>query len=115
MVPARRKARWPAPSKDRRSSFSQRFGGALNLNVHFHVVFLDRVFAKNTDGKLAFHPLQAPSQTEIATLLVDIGRRVKKLLRRQGLLRNKPVDAENQGQSAFNACMQPCPEATFGD
>ena len=72
-------------------AFPQRFGGSLNLNVHFHVVFLDGVFAKNTAGKLAFHPLQPPSQTEIATLVADIGRRVKNLLRRRGLLRNNPL------------------------
>ncbi len=81
-------------------AFPQRFGGSLNLNVHFHVVFLDCVFAKNTDGNLAFHPLQAPSQTEIATLVADIGSCVKNLLRRRDLLRNKPVDAENRPGSA---------------
>ena len=78
----------------------------MNLNVHFHVVFLDGVFAKNTDGNLAFHPLQAPSQTEIATVVADLGRRVKNMLRRRGLLRNKPVDDEHEGQSALDACMQ---------
>ena len=85
-----------ASAKTGAIAFPQRFGGSLNLNVHFHVVFLDGVFAKDNDGKLAFHPLQAPSQTEIATLVADIGRRVKNLLRRRGLLRNKPVDADNQ-------------------
>ena len=83
-------------------AFPQRFGGSLNLNVHFHVVFLDGVFAKNNDGNLAFHPLQTPSQTEIATLVAGLGRRIKNLLRRRCLLRNKPFDAENRpGRAGF--------------
>ena len=78
---------------------SQQFDGSLNLNVHFHVVLLDRGFAKNHHGKLAFHPPQAPWQTEIA----DVRWRVKKLLQRRGLLHNKPGDAENGAQSALDA------------
>ena len=29
-------------------TFIQRFGGAVNLNVHFHMLFLDGVFAPNS-------------------------------------------------------------------
>ena len=34
----------------------RRFGGALNLNVHFHALVLDGVFAGETE-RLAFHPI----------------------------------------------------------
>jgi hypothetical protein len=34
----------------------QRFGGALNLNIHVHALVLDGVFARGGDGRLAFHP-----------------------------------------------------------
>jgi hypothetical protein len=35
----------------------QRFGGALNLNLHFHALILDGVFAPIDGGALAFHAL----------------------------------------------------------
>ncbi len=34
----------------------QRFGGALNLNVHIHALVLDGVFAREGTGALRFHP-----------------------------------------------------------
>ena len=34
----------------------QRFGGALNLNIHFHMLFLDGVYSDNPHGSHArFH------------------------------------------------------------
>ena len=33
----------------------QRFGGALNLNVHMHALVLDGVFARAADEHLVFH------------------------------------------------------------
>ena len=33
----------------------QRFGGALNLNVHIHALVLDGVFARDDRGTLGFH------------------------------------------------------------
>jgi hypothetical protein len=32
----------------------QRFGSALNLNVYFHMLLLDRVYAERPDGVLRF-------------------------------------------------------------
>ncbi len=40
-------------------SLSQRFGSALNLNIHFHMPYLDGVYAKDNHGKTRFddeHP-----------------------------------------------------------
>jgi hypothetical protein len=39
----------------------QRFGGALNLNVHLHALVLDGVFARAGDGQLRFHRAPAPT------------------------------------------------------
>jgi len=44
----------------------QRFGGGLQLNVHFHSLFLDGVFAEAADGTLAFHPADPPSDEDVA-------------------------------------------------
>ena len=47
----------------------QRFGGGLQLNVHFHALLLDGVFAEGADGTLEFHAAEAPSDQEVALAL----------------------------------------------
>jgi hypothetical protein len=44
----------------------QRCGSALNLNVHFHMLFLDGVYIKTKYGKTRFQRAIAPSQQELA-------------------------------------------------
>ncbi|MGH9363861.1 MAG: transposase [Thermoanaerobaculia bacterium] len=39
----------------------QRFGGGLNLSVHFHTLVLDGVFSRALGAGLAFFPTVAPS------------------------------------------------------
>ena len=42
----------------------QRFGSALNLNIHFHMLFLDGVYSTGTGSKrlpLRFRQVKAPS------------------------------------------------------
>src|SRR5947199_386888 len=63
----------------------QRFGGGLQLNVHFHTLLLDGVFAAGEDGSLEFHAAEPPSDEEVARLLATIYRRVQRLLARRGL------------------------------
>ena len=63
----------------------QRFGGALNLNVHVHALVLDGVFAEEGSGALRFHPAPAPSDEEMDRVLVTIDRRVRRLLARRGV------------------------------
>ena len=39
----------------------QRFGSALNLNIHFHMLFLDGVYEVDSEGTTAkFHVIEAP-------------------------------------------------------
>jgi hypothetical protein len=62
----------------------QRFGGGLNLNVHFHTLVLDGVFTEGKDGALHFRPLPSPADEETGAVLATIYVRVCRLLRRQG-------------------------------
>jgi len=39
----------------------QRFGSALNLNVHFHILFIDGVYQEKYNHKLRFHRVTAPT------------------------------------------------------
>jgi hypothetical protein len=45
----------------------QRFGGALNLNVHFHTIFIAGFYYKNDYGGEAFFEI-LPSQEEVIQL-----------------------------------------------
>ncbi|HYY53287.1 MAG TPA: transposase, partial [Myxococcales bacterium] len=61
-------------------TFVQRFGGALNLNVHFHCVIPDGVFVRDAEGT-RFLALPGPSDDDVQEVLRHIVRRLRKLLR----------------------------------
>ena len=63
----------------------QRFGGALNLNVHVHALVLDGVFARNAAGALAFHPTRRLEALDVDEVLATVEPRIKRLLARRGL------------------------------
>jgi hypothetical protein len=63
----------------------QRFGGALNINVHFHTLVLDGVFTTAGEARLQFRPLPPPTDTEVEQLVTTIRARVLRLLARRGL------------------------------
>ena len=48
-------------------TFIQRFGSALNLNVHFHMLFLDGVYVGNKANKLTFKQVNAPTNDQLQT------------------------------------------------
>ena len=71
----------------------QRFGSALNLNIHFHMLFLDGVYVDGANGsRIRFRWLKAPTSAELVHLTHAIAQRVGRCLERQGLLER---DAEN--------------------
>jgi len=70
----------------------QRFGSALNLNIHFHMPFLDGVYVDRPDGSARFRRVKGPTGAELTRRAHTIARRVGRFLERQGLLER---DAEN--------------------
>ncbi|HEX4998411.1 MAG TPA: transposase [Terriglobia bacterium] len=64
-------------------TFIQRFGGSLNLNVHFHMVCIDGVYAPDEDGGPRFYPLSAPRPAQVARLTETLARRVTALVERR--------------------------------
>ena len=65
----------------------QRFGSALNLNIHFHMLFLDGVYGNGPNvPPLQFRQVKAPSGIELTQLTHTIATRVGRYLERQGLL-----------------------------
>jgi hypothetical protein len=63
----------------------QRFGSALNLNVHLHMLFLDGAYTFG-DRSVSFHRATPPTGAELTALLDTISRRIVRLLERRGLL-----------------------------
>jgi Putative transposase len=53
----------------------QRFCSALNLNIHFHTLLLDGVYAGGCDprGKMRFQRVKAPDRAELEHLVYTIG------------------------------------------
>jgi hypothetical protein len=70
----------------------QRFGGALNLNVHFHMLFLDGVYVDSAGSSTRFRRVKAPTNSELNQLSHTIAHRLARYLERQGLLER---DAEH--------------------
>ena len=68
----------------------QRFGSALNTNVHFHTLVVQGVFFKQADGTLRFAPAPAPSDEEVARLLAGVRRRIVRLVGRHGIDLDEP-------------------------
>ena len=66
-------------------TFLQQFGGSLNLNIHFHILYPDGVWTFKQE-KTCFHPLPPPTQSELNNLLKTIAQRTVKLLEKRELI-----------------------------
>ncbi|MCC7198428.1 MAG: transposase [Gammaproteobacteria bacterium] len=64
----------------------QRFGSALNLNIHFHMLFLDGVYLLDKDGQAVFRHVPAPGAQDLQTLVEHIAERIGRALEKQGLI-----------------------------
>lgn len=61
-------------------SFIQRFGSAVELNLHIHAVFTDGVFIEDADGQIRFVRTPAPTLEDIRHIAEKIARRCHKWL-----------------------------------
>jgi hypothetical protein len=81
----------------------QRFGSSLNLNVHFHVIAMDGVYAEQPDGTMLFHPLPTPSDEDVARLARAVCRKVTRYL---GQLTGEDKDQQLTLDHLANASVQ---------
>ncbi len=72
----------------------QRFGSALNLNVHFHTLAVQGVFVDDGCGGLRFVPNPEPSEGEVEALLLATARRITRLVKRRGIDLERPQAEE---------------------
>ena len=63
----------------------QRFGGALNLNVHVHSLLPDGVFVRDGErGRVRFAKVPTPTTEEVERLVETVAARVTRWLARRG-------------------------------
>jgi hypothetical protein len=69
-------------------TFIQRFGSAINLNLHFHCVFLEGVYIDRTEAGLTprFVTGEPPTDADIAAVITKISHRVMRKLCQLGYL-----------------------------
>lgn len=88
-------------------TFIQRFGSSANLNVHFHVVVLDGVFAETSDGRLLFHAAAPPTEAELHRLVDATRRRVLRHMHRSGL-NGSDDEVDSDPVAATSAVLASC-------
>ena len=84
----RRRARKFLGLRDSQSgavTFIQRFGDALNCNVHFHLLAIDGVYTRSENRNPEFHELPAPEDDEIVEFTTIVATRIEALLERRGI------------------------------
>jgi len=85
----------------------QRFGSALNLNIHFHILFLDGVYVYRDNRPPRFQRIKTPNKDELEDLVQLISQRVGRCLERQGLLEQDTESAWLELQPADDTDAMP--------
>ncbi len=80
----------------------QRFGSALNLNVHLHMLILDGVYTQEAQGP-RYHRASAPDAKTLDRLINRLVQRIIRRLARDGLL----VEDTDQTQAELELNLEP--------
>jgi hypothetical protein len=99
-------------SKSGSVTFIQRFGSALNLNVHFHSLFAAGVFYKVGDGFYEFFRLPEPTQDELAIIARQIQEKVFRFTKK---FEEQDQPAFDEGSLTDIAAMSISHKAGFGE
>ena len=73
-------------------SFPQRFGGSLNLHIHFHSLAVSGVFEKLAAGSVRFHATSPPASSNVAEVVTRVHDRAVLWLRRHGYLDERSAE-----------------------
>jgi len=101
-------------------TFVQRFGSALNLNPHFHLLAIDGTFHRQRSAAVeagadpgaeepeALRFVHAPplTQQKLEALLLKVHRKLLRMLQRRGLLEDGLEDPLAEQSPALAACYQ---------
>ena len=64
----------------------QRFGSALNFNIHYHMLFLEGAISQSPWGGITFTRIKGPSHNDMVELVHTISQRIASYLEKVGLL-----------------------------
>jgi hypothetical protein len=85
----------------------QRFGSALNLNIHFHMIFLDGLYLPVGGAAPVFRHVPAPTGAGLRELVQQIAVRIGKVLEQRGIV-------ERCGQSScISSQIAPIPHNSY--
>jgi hypothetical protein len=84
----------------------QRFADGLKLWVHGHALLPQGVFSEDPGDGVQFHRTRAPTPQDIGEIAEHIEQRVKRLVRRRGLLSDDPVDTQSPPNTATQLLLQ---------
>jgi hypothetical protein len=80
--------------------FAQRFGSALNLNLHFHALLLDGAFVSSRSRCAPrFRPAAPLTDRDVADLVHALHRRITRYLQRKGHLPREHDAADDSAQT----------------
>jgi Putative transposase/Transposase zinc-binding domain len=90
-------------------TFLPRFGGSLNANLHYHMIFLEGVFVDRTAQGLKPRFVQAdpPADAAVAEVLAKISQRIIHHLRKRGSLE---ADSEDVVLTGYDPARDEAPE-----
>ncbi len=79
---------------------------APNINIYFHMLYLDGVYVEDAYGKVRFHRIKAPTSDELGALVHRISQRVARFLERRGFLERDAEDNYLTLESSDDDVMQ---------
>ena len=85
-------------------TFIQRFGSALNLKYHLHLINIDGVYFYNSVGKLEHRNIPTPSKDELDYVISNIVNKLIMYLKSLGLAFDRPnrEDLSNLNEKKLN-------------
>ena len=86
--------RGPPDAKSGSIAVIQRFGSALRLNVHFHILVLDGGYTEDERGEVVFHRCPKPSTADVADVVERIAERGEAYFAKQGYGEDEVFDSD---------------------
>jgi hypothetical protein len=66
-------------------TFVQRFGGAINFNIHLHSLVIDGIYYADPNKRICFQRLPQPADSEVVRVTVCIVKKIHRLLERRDM------------------------------
>lgn len=80
-------------------TFIQRFGSALNLNVHFHTLITDGVYILQKDQTYQFQPLSSPTRKELQQIVTNIQNKIERKINKLEANQSDQLPFDEEGTS----------------